>query len=137
MLSEPSPPIAMSASRRSARNAATSSSERSRSSQVPSGRCRRHEGIAAVGGAEDGAAEMGDAPHLGRPEGNDFIVTQQAVEPAPDADALPPAVDRGEHGSSDDGVETRRVAAAGGDRDLHRAPEAACFMRPTTSPGSA
>src|SRR6266567_1215917 len=42
MLRVPSPPIAMSASSRRAPNAATSSSERSRSSQVPSGRCRRH-----------------------------------------------------------------------------------------------
>src|SRR5258707_4586659 len=50
------------------------------------------EGIAAISGAENGAAEVGDASHLGRAEWHDFIVAEQAVEPAPDADALPAAV---------------------------------------------
>ena len=43
----------------------------------------------------------------------------QAGESALDAKDVPTAVDRGEHGRPDDGVETRGVAAAGGDRDAH------------------
>jgi len=57
------------------------------------------ERIAAIGRTEDGAAEVGDAAHLGRSEGNDFIVAEQAVEPTADADALPPPVDGCEDGS--------------------------------------
>src|SRR5256885_13150210 len=42
-----------------------------------------------------------------------------------DAEALPTAVDRGQHGRPDDGVQPRRVAAAGGDGNSHCLPTTA------------
>src|SRR5574341_149717 len=89
------------------------------------------EGVAAVGGAEDSAAEMGDAADFAGAEGDDFVAAEQAVEAAPDAGHLPSPVHGGEDGPADDGVEARRIPAAGGDGDLHRR------SSPTISPGSA
>src|SRR4029077_18106438 len=58
--------------------------------------------------------------------------------PATDTDAFPAPVHRGEHGAADHGVQTRRVAAAGIDRDFQREGGGAiCCISRSTSPGSA
>jgi hypothetical protein len=76
-------------------------------------------GIAAVGRPEDGAAQVGDAADLGWPEGDDAVGRQQPFIPPLDPVGLPsPPVGRQHHGP-DDGVQARRVAAAGGDGDAH------------------
>ena len=77
------------------------------------------ERIAAVGGAEDGAAEVGDAADFGRTERDELLLPEEAVVAFADADAFPAAVHGREDGPADDGVEPRRVAAAGRDGDLH------------------
>ena len=134
----PSPPIDTSASNPLARKAAIRSSERSTSAVEPSA-CGRGpaERVAAVGGAEDGAAEVGDAADGGGIQRHDPVVAEQAAEPAPDAVALPAALVRGEHHGPDDGVEPGGVAAAGGDGDAHAGQASASRTRRRTSPGSA
>src|SRR3989441_9502294 len=84
------------------------------------------EWIAAVGRAEDGTAEVGDAADGAGVERHDAVLVQQAVVAAPDADTLPAAVDRGEHSAPDHRVQPRGVAAAGGDGDSQRAGGAIC-----------
>ena len=95
------------------------------------------ERIAPVGGAEDGAAEMGDAADVRRGERHDAVVAEQAAVAALDAVALPAALVGGEHHGPDDGVESRGVAAAGGDGDTHGGQPCASRTRRSTSPGSA
>ncbi len=95
------------------------------------------ERVAAVGGAEDGAAQVGDAADGVGVEHDDAVLVEQPVVAAPDADAFPAAVDRGEHRPADHGVQPRGVTAAGGDRDSQRAGGAIFSIRRSTSPGSA
>ena len=95
------------------------------------------ERVAAVGRAEDGAAQVGNAADGVRVERHDAVLVQQPVVAAPDADAFPAAVERGEHGPADHGVQPRGVAAAGGDGDSQRAGGAIFSIRRSTSPGSA
>ena len=50
---------------------------------------------------------------------NDLVLAHEAGESALDAEDFPAAVDRGEHGGADDGVEAGRVAAAGRNGNSH------------------
>src|SRR5512135_569862 len=94
------------------------------------------EGIAAVGGAEDGAARVGDAPDLARAQWDEQILTQQAAEAAAHSDALPSPVDGREHCSANDRVQARRVPTTRRNGNLHD-PAPASRSRRTTSSGSA
>src|SRR2546426_8454568 len=93
--------------------------------------------VAAVGRAEDRAAQVGDAADGVGVEQHDAVLIEQPVVAAPDADAFPAAVDRGEHRPADHGVQPRGVAAAGGDRDSQLAGGAIFSIRRSTSPASA
>ena len=73
------------------------------------------ERIAPVGGAENGAADMGDAAHFGGTERHHAVETQEPFEPALDAVGPPAPMLSGEHDRTDHGIETRRVPAAGRD----------------------
>ena len=53
-------------------------------------------------------------------ERDDFVVAEEAGVAALDAEDVPAAVDRGQNGCADDCIESRRVAAAGRDRDAHQ-----------------
>ena len=122
IVSEPSPPIEMSASIPRLRAFSISSSERSSSTVVPSGKLARiAERVAAVGRAQNRAAQVGDAADGLARERDDFVFAHQPGESALDPEHVPAAVDRGEHGGADDGIESGRVAAARGDRDSHAA----------------
>ena len=77
------------------------------------------EWIAAVGGAENRAAEVGDAADLVGGEGHDTVVPEQPAEAAANAVGLPAPGMRAEHNGPDDCVEAGGVAAAGGDGDPH------------------
>ena len=79
------------------------------------------ERIAAIDGAEDGAAEAEDARDVARRQDARTIRLEEAVEAVFEAKALDAAVPRGLHGGADDGVQAGRVPAAGEDADaLHR-----------------
>ena len=81
---------------------------------------RRHQlmkRIAAIDGAEDGAAEPQDARHVARRQHARAIRLEEAVEAVFEADALDAAVGRGLDDGADDGVQAGRVAAAGEDAD--------------------
>ena len=80
---------------------------------------------------------MGDATDLVGAERHELGLSEQAAESPPDPQALPAAVDGGEHGGADDGVEAGGVATPGGDSDSHCLPETASRIRRITSPGSA
>jgi hypothetical protein len=56
---------------------------------------------------------MRDPAHFGGAKGHDAAAVEQAMKAAADADRFPPAVVGGEDGGTDDGIETRGVAAAG------------------------
>src|SRR5690606_13128762 len=70
--------------------------------------------VAPVGGAEDGAAQVGDAADLVGPELHDALEAQQALEPALDPVGAPPALVRREHHRANHGIEAGGVAPAGG-----------------------
>src|SRR5207253_2117496 len=94
------------------------------------------ERITAVGRAEDGAAEVGDAPHRVGVEGDDPVLAQEPGIAAAHAQALPAPVYGGEHRSADHGVQTGGVAAPRRDGDLQRAAGGVtCFISCSTSPG--
>ena len=95
------------------------------------------EWIAPARGAENRTAEVGDAADFVRTEGNEVRLAEQTAEATLDSEALPTAVDRGQHGRPDDGVQPRRVATADGDRNSHCLPTTASRISRTTSPGSA
>ena len=80
------------------------------------------ERVALVDGAEDRAAEVGDAAHLVARQLDEARARwlEQAVVAALDPRDLPPPSQPGQRDGSDDGVETRGVAAAGVDEDVHR-----------------
>ncbi len=80
---------------------------------------RHHEWVALVGGAEDRAANAGNAVHFLRGEADDLVGVQQAGITAPDAVDLPlPIV--GSHGNRlDDRVQAGCIATAGVDTDFH------------------
>src|SRR5207245_7772439 len=90
-----------------------------------------------AGAAEKRTDERGDAADFVRTERNEVRLAEQTAEATLDAEALPTAVDRGQHGRPDDGVQPRRVAAAGGDGNSHCLPTTASPISRTTSPGSA
>ena len=116
----PSPPMAMSASNPLARNAAISSSERSISTPRPVGVGDDvAEWIAPVGGAEDGAAEVGDAADVLGAEAHHTVEGEQSFVAALDPVDLPAPVVGGQHHRADDGIESGGVAAAGVDGDTH------------------
>src|SRR5271163_2766640 len=74
--------------------------------------------IAAVGGAEDGAAAGQNSAHFLEREFEGFFGTDQAVEAIGDADDLPSVLDDGSlGGGANDGVEAGRVPASGIDAD--------------------
>src|SRR6267143_1515048 len=95
------------------------------------------ERIAPARGPENGAAEVGDAADFVRTERNEIRLAEQTAKATLDSEALPTAVDRGQNGRPDNGVEPRRVAAAGGDGNSHCFPATASRISRTTSPGSA
>ena len=79
--------------------------------------------VAPVGRAEDRATEMGDPAHgltveLDQTTVGILLRVHDPVEAVADAHDLPSAVACRDGGGPDDGVETRRVAAAGADCDL-------------------
>ena len=81
--------------------------------------------VAPVRAAQDRAAEVADAAHhvarqLDHAAGRVQLGEHQPVETVADADDLPTSSRGGQCRGPDDGVETRRVAAPGRDRDLHR-----------------
>src|SRR5690606_22100378 len=78
------------------------------------------EGIATVGGAQDGAAQVSDAAHLGGAECDDTVETEQAFEASQDAVALAAPLVGAQHDGTDDGVKSGGVAPAGGDSYAHR-----------------
>src|ERR1043166_3260360 len=99
------------------------------------------ERVAAIGGAEDGAAQVGDAAHLVGPQAFQPLAgaAPPALRPGPplpapalpgeepviaamNAQCLPAALGGGEHDGADHGVEAGGVTAAGGDRDSHLSP---------------
>src|SRR5581483_8228146 len=68
-----------------------------RSSAPPTAATRSGAGSgAAVGGAEDRPAQMRNAAHGGGVEGHHAVLAEQAHVAAPDADAFPPPVHRGQ-----------------------------------------
>ena len=75
------------------------------------------ERVAAVGRAEDRAAEAQDAGDVARRQHARAIRLEQAVEAVFEADALDAGVGGGLDDGADDGVEAGRVAAAGEDAD--------------------
>ena len=96
------------------------------------------EGIAAVGGAEDGAAQVGDAANFGRAQRNDAVEGEQALVASLDAVGPPATMMGGQHDGADDRVEARCVAPTGGDRNPHRLfprPRLRLWRRPPTAPG--
>jgi hypothetical protein len=78
------------------------------------------ERAAAVGRAEDGAAQVGDAAHRLGGERDDLVLAEEARVAALDAEHVPAARVGGEDGGADDGVQPGGVAAAGGESDAHR-----------------
>ena len=79
------------------------------------GRDRVRERVAAVGRAENGAAEAQDAGDVARREHARAVGLDQAVEAVFEADALDAGVGRRLDDGADDGVEARGIAAAGED----------------------
>ncbi|MNX90407.1 hypothetical protein D3C86_1224530 [compost metagenome] len=72
------------------------------------------EGVAAVGGPEDGAAPRDDAADVVEAEGHDEVRLEQAVEAVPNADDLPAVLgDRHLGDGADDGVQAGGIPAAG------------------------
>ncbi len=83
---------------------------------------REMQRVAFVGGAEDGAAQMPDAPHLVAVEAVDpalgiALRKQDAIESIADAVAFPAAMDGSDDYRADDRIETRGVTPAGADGD--------------------
>ena len=79
-------------------------------------------GVAPVGGAEDGAAEVDDAAHtIARQRDHATVVVllggEQAVEAVADAHHVPAEVVRREGGRTDHGVEPGRITATGAERN--------------------
>src|SRR4051812_3833797 len=83
-------------------------------------RHRVTEGIAAIGRAKDRPAEVRDAAHRIAGHDHHFVFTEEAREAAFDAEDFPAAIDGRQNRRANDGVQTRRIAAAGRDRDSHR-----------------
>ncbi len=63
---------------------------------------------------------MGEAAHFGGAERYNAIEGEESFVAALDPVRLPPPPMRREHHRTDDRVETRGIAAAGGDRDPHQ-----------------
>src|SRR5258706_3955465 len=78
--------------------------------------------VAAVGGADDGPAQMGDPRHALAVERKQAAMRvafghEQAVEAVADAETFPPALGGRERHGTNDGIEPRRIAPSGADRD--------------------
>ena len=85
-------------------------------------RHRKAERVALVGGAQNGAAQVGNAAHIVAGEGAHPAVRvalglQDAVEAVADAHTFPSAQGGGQHRGADHRVESGGVAAAGVDRN--------------------
>src|SRR5690606_2634942 len=78
------------------------------------------EGVAAIGGAEDGAAEVGDAAHLVGAERHQTGAVVESVVAAPDADTRPTAIVGGQHDRPDHRVEAGSIPAASRDGYAHK-----------------
>ena len=77
------------------------------------------EGVAAVGGAENGAAEVSDPADFRGTERDDAVEGKQAFVAALNPVRLPsPTVRRQYHGA-DDSVQAGGISAAGRDGDAH------------------
>lgn len=75
-------------------------------------------GIAAVGGAENGAAAGQNAADFLERKLEGFLGTDEAIETIGNADDLPSILDDGGFGGgADDGVEAGRIPASGVDAD--------------------
>jgi hypothetical protein len=77
-------------------------------------------GIPAVGGTEDGTAQVGDAADLGRTQRDHAVEGEQPLVAPLDAVAAPAAGVGREHHRADDGVQSWSVTSARGYRDTHR-----------------
>src|SRR5437016_5280288 len=100
------------------------------------------ERITTIRRAENRAAEVRDPANLVGAQRHELALAQQAPESPPDSDAFPTAMDGAQHDGPDDGIQPRRVTAAGGDPNSHRLLEgvlgpAAPRINRSTSPGSA
>src|SRR5258705_5229217 len=95
------------------------------------------EGVAAIRRAEDRAAEVGDAANFVRAQGHQLRFTEQAAEPPSDPYAFPATMHRAEDNGADNGIEARRVTAAGGDRNSHFLPAVPSRISRPTSADSA
>src|SRR4029079_4502467 len=82
-------------------------------------RNRIGERVAAVRGAEDGAAEAQDAGDVARRQTPRAVRLDESVEAVFEADAVDAAVVGRLHDSPNDGVQPWRVAAAGENADAH------------------
>jgi hypothetical protein len=75
--------------------------------------------IAAIGRAEDCAAEVSDTTDGIFREGHDLVFPHETRKSALDAENLPTAIDGGEDGGTDDGVEPGSVSATSRNRNSH------------------
>jgi hypothetical protein len=82
---------------------------------------RHGEGVAPVRRSQDGAADVGDAPHRVTGQRDDAAFHEQPLVGPLDSIDLPAKVQRAERRGSDHGVESLGITAAGVDRDLHDA----------------
>ena len=76
--------------------------------------------VAPVRRAKDRPAKVSDASNTFSSELDALIFAEQPTESLSDSSDFPTAIDRGEHGGADDGVEPGRVTAAGRDSDTQR-----------------
>ena len=72
------------------------------------------EGATAIGGAEDRAAEMGDAANrvtiqVDEAAGRIALGLEESVVAVPDSDALPAVVRGADHHRANDGIQPRRI----------------------------
>ena len=78
------------------------------------------EGIPAIGGAQNGATEMGNATYLRWAKGDNTLKADEALESPLNAVAMPSAVVRRQDDGADDRIQAGGVTASGGDGDAHR-----------------
>jgi hypothetical protein len=91
------------------------------------------EGIAAVRGAENGPAEMGDAADRRGIQRDDAVEAEQSLVPALNTVAPPATAVGGQDHGADDGVQSGGVSTPGRDGDPHRSRRTSS----STSPGCA
>jgi hypothetical protein len=119
MVSEPSPPIETRASISFLREELQDFARKIHVLRRAIGHFHREmQGIALVGGAQDGAAQVSDATHPFPGEAEHATIRiafgkKNAVEAFANAVAFPTAIGGGNRHRPDHGIETRGVAAAG------------------------